>query len=55
MQRVYEVKVTHVEGYYGRKVVAPSIGKVVETLAVEDKEGLGDSAVTSVEIRLVQL
>jgi hypothetical protein len=55
MQRVYEIKVTHVEGYYGRRVVAPAIQKVLESLVEEDKEGLSDTAVISVEVRLVQL
>jgi hypothetical protein len=55
MQRVYEVRITHVEGYYGRKILAPAIGKVVEQLVSEDKEALADTAVTSIEIKLVQL
>jgi hypothetical protein len=55
MQRVYEVKVTSVEGYYGRKILAPNIGKVVELLNEEDKEALVDTAIVSIKIDLVQL
>lgn len=53
--RIYEIKLTTLDGYAVRRVAAPSVAHVVALLAEEDKDDLAEDNVTQVSVTRVQL